>query len=286
MPSTTSYWARPIQSFEEIPNAFKEFLPQSELFPYIIYSPPDSWGEKKTNAKLTCMYQDKVVVLEVIRNEVNTTCYWFKDIDYIEQGTMLLYSWIGIHGFVDGALSNSIVEYNSVVTPYFHPIVRAIRQVQPISETIGDNRDLSKLDYLNVLNYKFFNYSHDSILPGEEIIGTVYQPAVYEKSMFFFTRVVTLSHLTILTNKELIIIKEEEVIEVKRRSDVKNGGVWVYIPLHKIFNITIDSNERKNLLTLVIAVKQNRINLTFSSLKRRDLEAFIAEFKTISKLNN
>jgi hypothetical protein len=286
MPSTTASWARPIQSFEEIPNAFKEFLPQSELFPYIIYSPTDSWGEKQTNAKLTCMYRDKIVVLEVIKGKVNTVCYWFNDIDYIEHGTMLLYSWIGIHGFVDGKLSNSIVEYNSVVTPYFHPIVKAIRQIHPISETIGDNQDLSKLDYLNILNYKFFNYSHESILTGEEIVRTVYQPAVYEKFMLFLTRIVTLSHLTILTNKELIIIKEEELIEVKRKSNVKNGGVWVYIPLHKILNITIDSNKRINLLTLVISVKQNTIKLTFSSPKRRDLEAFIAEFRVISKLND
>ena len=287
MPSTTASWARPIQSFEEIPHVFKECIPPSELLPYIIYSPADNWGKRLINAKLTCMYQDKVVVLEVIKNKVNTVCYWFKDIHYIEQGTMLLYSWIGIHGFVDGALSISIIEYNSVVTPYFHPIVKAIRQIHPISKTISDNRDLSKLEFLERCNYKFYNYSQESILSGEKIIETVYQPEVYEKFIMLFTRIVTLAHLTILTDKELIIIKEEVLVEVKKKSNAKNGGVWAYIPLHKILDITISSNEkRKDLITFVISVKQDKISLRFSSLKRFNLEALIAEFKAISKLDN
>lgn len=286
MPSTTASWARPIQSFAEIPQPFKEFIPQSELLPYIIYSPADNWDQRQTNAKITCMYQDKVVLLELIENKVNVICYWLKDIHYIEQGTMLLYSWIGIHGLVDGTLVISIVEYNSVVTSYFHPIVKAIRQILPTAETISDKRDLSKLQFLERCNYKFYNYSQESIMPGEEIVAAVYQPAIYEKFMIFFTRLVTLAHLTILTDKELIIIKDEELIEVKNKSNVKNGGVWAYIPLHKILTITLDGDVRKDLLTLVISVKNDDISLYFSSLKQLDLEEIIKEFKVISKLED
>jgi len=282
MPSTTASWARPIKSFEEIPLVFKEHIDQSEILPYIIYSPPDHWGERRTNAKLACLYQERIVILEVIENKVTTLCYLFKDINSIEQGTMLLYSWVGIHGDIDGKLSFSILEYNSVVAVYFHPLVRGIRQSHFISNSIGDNRNLAKLDYLNILNYKFFNYSHDAILSGEEIMQTVYQPTIYEKNLFFCTRIVTLGHLMILTDKELIIIKEE-LIKEKGKSNINNGGVWVYIPLHKISSITIDSNERMNVITLVVSVKQNDVSLIFSSIKLPDLEALIKEFKNLYK---
>ncbi len=263
MPSTTASWARPVKSFEEIPHSFKEYISQSEPLPYSIYSPSDHWGKKQTNAKLTCMYQDRIVILEVLENKVNEICYLFKDINYIEQGTIL--------------------EYNSVVAVYFHPLVTAIRQSHFISNKIGDNQKLSKLDYLNRLNYKFFNYSHAAILPREEVMGTVYQPAIYEKFILLFTRVVTLGHLTILTDQELIIIKEE-LTEEKRKSNANNGGVWVYIPLHKIVSITIN-NERKNVINLVIGVQGKDIYLSLSLNKRLELEALIEGFKT-AKFND
>lgn len=283
MPSTTASWARPVKSFEEIPHSFKEYISQSEPLPYSIYSPSDHWGKKQTNAKLTCMYQDRIVILEVLENKVNEICYLFKDINYIEQGTILLYSWVSIHGFADGKLSVSILEYNSVVAVYFHPLVTAIRQSHFISNKIGDNQKLSKLDYLNRLNYKFFNYSHDAILPREEVMGTVYQPAIYEKFILLFTRVVNLGHLTILTDQELIIIKEE-LTEEKRKSNANNGGVWVYIPLHKIVSITIN-NKRKNVINLVIGVQGKDIYLSLSLNKRLELEALIEGFKT-AKFND
>ena len=286
MPSTTASWARTVISHGEIPHIFKEFVPEIEPFPYIIYSPPDSWGNRQTNGKLTCMYQDKIVVLEAMKNKVNEVCYWFKDINYIEQGTMLLYSWIGIHGSIEGKLSTSIVEYNAVVVALFNRIVKTMRQVQLMLDNIGDDRDLSKLEFLHKSNYKFLNYSHESILPGEKIIGTVYQSDIYEKFLIVFKRTITLAHLTILTDKEIIIIKDEELVEVKREYDFKQGGVWAYIPLHKIINMTINVNEKKGVLNFVIFVKEGVISLLFSSSKQQDLEDLARNFKFVIKFDD
>lgn len=286
MPSTTASWAQPIISFEGIPPVFKEYISQMEPFPYIIYSPPDSWGNRRTNSRLTCMYQDKIVVLEVVKNKVDKACYWFKDIHYIEQGRMLLYSWMGIHGMIDGKLSTSIVEYNSVVEDLFNRIVKTFRQVYLMPDNMSDDRDLPKLDFLKILNYKFFNYSRESILPGEKIIDIVYQSAIYEKFLVFFKKSVTLAHLTILTDKEIIIIKDEELVKVKKQYDFNHGGVWAYIPLDKISNITITINEREGLLTFVIFMRENSISLLFSSLQQQDLEAFLGELNSIIKLDD
>lgn len=283
MPSITVSWARPIISYEEIPHIFTEFLPQKEPFPYIIHSPPDRWGDRRTNGKLTCMYQDKIVVLEVTDIKVNEVCYWFKDINYIEQGTLLLYSWIGIHGIIDGKLSTSIIEYNSVVADLFNRIVKAIRQVHLILEHMADDLDLSKLEFLNKLNYKFYNYSHDSILPGGKIIDAVYQPDIYEKFLVVFKRTITLAHVTILTDKELIIIKDEELVTVKKKYNFKNGGVWAYIPLDKIINMTIIVNEKQGLLTFILCVEKDTISLIFSDLQQQDLGDLLREFKAIIK---
>jgi len=286
MPSTTASWARTITSYEGIPQVFAEFVPQMEPFQYIIYSPPDRWGDRQANSKLTCMYQDRIVVLEVINNKASEACYWFKDINYIEQGTMLLYSWIGIHGMIDGKLSTSIVEYNAVVAHLFNRIVKTIRQVHLMPDNRDDDRELSKLEFLNKLNYKFFNYSRESILPGEKIIDTVYQPAMYEKFLIVLKKIVTLAHLIILTDKEIIIIKDDELVKIKKRYDFKHGGVWAYIPLDKIINMTITVNEKKGLLIFVLSVKEEAISLLFSALEQQDLEVLLREFKVISKLDD
>lgn len=272
MPSTTASWARRVNSYAEIPQFFKECIGEIEPFPYMIYSPADTWGNRKTNGKLTCMYQDKIVILEAMKDKVTEVCYLFKDINCIEQGTMLLYSWIGIHGMIEGKLSTSIIEYNAVVITLFNPIVKTIRQAYLRLNTGDSYPDLSKLEFLNKVNYKFFNYSQESILPGEKIIAAVYQPDIYEKILMIFNRTVTLAHLTILTDQEIIIIKDEELVKVKRDYDVKHGGIRAYIPLAKIMNRTIHSNEEQRLLTFVIVLEEERISLLFSHLRQQELE--------------
>lgn len=281
MSSTTASWARQVTSQEEIPQIFKEFVPKMQPFPYVIYCPADTWGNRRTNGKLTCMYQDKVVVLEVRKNKVNEVCYWFKDIHYMEQGAMLLYSWIRFHGMIEDKLSTSIVEYNAVVGYLFDPIVKAARQVYLMPDVDG-GCDLSKLEFLKMLNYKFFNYSSESILPGEKIIALVYQPDIYEKFLALFTRSITLAHVTILTDKEIIIIKEEELVKIKKENDCTNGGVWAYIPLHKISKITATGSEKKGLLTVTISMKEYAISLQFSSRKQQDLAALVETLQLLS----
>jgi len=275
VPSTTASWARSVRSWEEIPSIFKEFVCQLEPFPYIIDSPADNWGKKCTNHKLICMYQEKIIVLELIKNRVTEVCYWFKDIQHIEQGKMLLYSWIGIHGMVGGKLAKSIVEYNSVVAALFEPIAAMIRQVHLLPNHSSNDQNLSQLNFLKQLNYKFFNYASECILPGEKIMDRVYQCAIYEKRLRVFTRSITLAHLTILTDKEIIIIKEEEIIKVQGKYDFKNGGVWAYIPVDKIINMNIHVEGEKGLLALAIGLQENSISLLFSSLQQQDLQTLV-----------
>ena len=100
MASITSSWARRVTSYDAIPEIFREFIPIEGQFPYIIYSPPDSWGKRKTNAKLIALYEDRILVLEKTKEEVIRASYQLPDINYIEHATILLYSWISVNGFV------------------------------------------------------------------------------------------------------------------------------------------------------------------------------------------
>jgi len=268
-------WARVIDSYDKVPEAFQAFIRFHDFFPYIIYAPSDNWGRRRTNAKLICLYNDEFRILEQVKDKVNEACYYFHDIQYIETGTILLYSWICVDGLVDHKNTKSVVEFNSTVRQLFQPLIEKLRAGIHQIKAIEKGMELAKLDYLGRLNYKFFNYSHDAILSGEKIVYTLYQPDIYIKYLKFFHRIQVSACLLIVTDKELIIIQDDER---NKNSNHKKGygGIWVYIPLKKITGLSLDYNEEKALILLTIDLCQHRMRLFFGASQFEQLNSLVA----------
>lgn len=239
---TMRTWSEIISSFQDVPAEFQPAFPVSETtFPYTVYVPADRLSLfQKRNAMLLCLCADRLVVLEALRDRVKTVVYPWQEILYLEQGRILLYSWLTIYS----RSGSSTATFNTVNVHQFEPIITTIRQVATESQSENGQKEqyldeLAKFDYLSTLNFKFMNFGRQSIRPGDIVVNIAYQPDRCLKAFTLFHKTVfsqyATGHLTILTRKELILIKESK--RTKMTHEPLYGGVFTYIPLQHIQKI-------------------------------------------------
>lgn len=272
-------WARRVTSYEEIPTGFREYFPDSEEFPYTVFIPPQRWGIfQKRPSRLLSLERDRLLILEARRGKVNAIWHPLQTITYLEYGRFLLKSWLT---FTNDTSQTSTIQFNTVNERVFRPIVKAIRRgihlpQPPLSNQQEHQKELAKLGYLNMVNYKYMNFGRESLLPGDIILRTVYQPNlcisqahVFKRPMF--KRYLT-PHLSILTNRELILIKEHSA--VKTETQPEYGGVFIYIPLRQIQHIAFDTGPEAMRYQLHIILSGTTSLCSEFSVHNPDVEAF------------
>jgi len=281
-------WARVVESYDQLPEAFKDFfktlLGDTSAFPYVVRTPTFEESNRPENEKLIFSLDGKVYVLERTKDKLSLTCYPLEDISTIEVGTILLNSWIKISGVANsGVLTSCTLRFNTVTDYLFAPILGKIRPAPSASRDADQSSERAKFDYLMHLNFKFMNYARRSLVPGEKVIYTVLQPEIRAKLLTLFgrslSRTISTAHLAILTDRELIMIRDEKT---GRWSDkTKYGGVWNYIPLDKITSISL-TPEKDDLLVLSIHLPQNdHIDSLFSVSNKQEVEQFLNQFETL-----
>ncbi|WP_432662181.1 hypothetical protein R9X47_16600 [Wukongibacter baidiensis] len=284
---TMESWPKKIDNYNDLPEifeiSFKALMYDTDAFPYTVFIPSNPFNPRKSKPKLISILNDKVYILEKLRREVKSICYPFKSITYVETASILLNSWLRIHGVLNGESTSTTIEFNTTRKDLFIPIIKTIRS--SINEfDHGDiGYEIAKLNYLKAISLKFLNYSKRSIMQGEKISNIVYQPEMWTKFLKHFNRRLSPSHITILTDKELIIIKEYN--NLKNSKDCSYGGVWSYIPLHRIKFISLEDTENKDIINLVVNFKNdNNITISFSLSNKSDLDSLIEGFLKLSRL--
>jgi len=275
-------WAKAVESYDKVPEIYKDFfktlLGDTSVFPYAVLTPTFEGFIRRDNEKLIFSLGSKIYVLERARDKLTSTCYPFEAISYIEVGAILLNSWIKIRGVAsNGILTSCTLKFNSVTDYLFTPILEKIRTA---THTVGDtdpSSERAKFDYLVHLNFKFMNYARRSIVPGEKVIHTILQPEIRAKILMLFGRswfrTISTSHLVILTDRQLIIIKDEN--PGGWGDNTRYGGIWNYIPLDKIASVSL-AEKGDNLLALSIHLPQNdQIDSLFSVSNKQEVELFL-----------
>ncbi|EGD51121.1 hypothetical protein TheetDRAFT_2057 [Thermoanaerobacter ethanolicus JW 200] len=285
MPSIDS-WARTIKDYSEIPEMFKSYYDKnfkdSTRFLNAVYTPADSWGRRKTNDKLMFLYENNVVFLEKMKNSINAVSYPIENINYIENGSILLYSWLKINGNIEGETRSFVLEYNTVVENIFKPIIEKLRILLCDIETSDKEKEIDDFDCLRDINYKFMNYAKKAVLNGEKVIDFLYQADIKVPYFKFFKKLKSTSHMIIFTNKELIILQEENAKSIK---DVKYGGIWIYIPVHKILNAYIDEEETGFLNLSINVSGSNVFKSRFEFSQKEKVEGLIEQINKIARYN-
>jgi hypothetical protein len=270
---TKRTWAKCIKSYEEIPKEFLPAFPEyKDQFPNTVFIPEDRFSLfHKRNKKIICVYEDHFVLLENLRNEFKTFAIKFSDVLYLERGRILLKSWLkiitlsGIH----------FIRFNTTNDYLFVPVIEKIRQGMcgsPTNDAVfgedkEDTQELSEFDYLKTVNFKYMNYGRKSIRPDDIVIGIVYQPGRCIQEINFLNKTLfrrnTTDHLTILTEEELILIKEGN--RIKTDKEINYGGVITYIPRCQIHDISFISNPENSHIIMEISLPENnRLSSEFS----------------------
>jgi hypothetical protein len=127
------------------------------------------------------------------------------------------------------------------------------------------------------------NYARRSLLDGDKVVHFILQPEIRaDRSKILgriFRKILSPAHVSILTNRELIMIREE----VRHDGEDMYGGIWDYIPLNKIMNLSL-SEMNGNLLLLSIQLPKNtRLEYLFQDSARKDINDLLHRLKELTQ---
>ena len=280
-------WASLIESYTTVPEVYTDFFDPLRTagrdFPYTVLTPAYENFIYPTTEKLISDLGNEIYVLERSGNTFTSLCYPTQGIIYVERGTMLLDSWLKICGLTgqDG-LKTTTLKFNTVTDFLFAPILKCIRFASVSDNDAVLSSELKKFDHLSHVNYKFMNYAKRSLLGDEKVIQTFLQPEIRKAKLPFlgksYNRTISPTHITILTDQELIVIREDE----NWRDQTRYGGIWDFIPLNKIVSLNY-SEKGEDLLELSIHLTEGAcLNFLNQTSTKPEIERLIAQLNKLA----
>jgi hypothetical protein len=128
------------------------------------------------------------------------------------------------------------------------------------------------------------NYAKRSLLGGEKVIHTIFQPeiraSVWTGLGRTFYRTISPTHMSILTDQELIMIRENE----RRGGDDKYGGIWDYIPLNKIVGISLHEKDDHLLVLSIQLPNGESLEYLFRDSLRQEANQLLVLFGELTTL--
>jgi hypothetical protein len=268
---TMMSWAIVVECWDDVPEVFREpyrtVATVGSTLPYTLYAPPMEGPSlkiigHKPPPKLLC--------------ELGDTAYPSSDISDLEVGEIHLYSWITIGGLTqDGIARSSTVEYNRATARHFAPFVQKIRPAPRHVDEREERAERHKLDYLGLWSLKFRNYALASLVGGDRIVQTLWQPEILKPvhkvgGRVFYQTTLSLARVAILTDRELIIIQDDE--RSRKCRGVRYGGKWQHIALSHISGVSLreDAGELAA-LCLTLSPGGRQMEIVFSASRKEQI---------------
>ena len=245
-------WARAVKSLAELPAAYRPFFEslqpdERDPFPYTVLTPTFKGGYGRAQTEhLLCILDGAVHVLETTEGRLCVRRYSPASTNLLERGSILLHAWITIHGEdQDGALCSTTVRFNSVTDQIMAPFVESLRPPVVATAEVDLVAERSRFGFLAPTHFKFMSYGQNSVRPGEKVLQILLQPQIREELMrlfgFSLSRLVSPAHLIVLTDSELIVIRDDESQRWVKGSP--HGAIWTYIPRLKIIDAALNPTE-------------------------------------------
>ena len=171
---------------------------------------------------------------------------------------------------IDGRLSCYTLTFNTSTEHFFKPVVDKARRVNLIkTDKTGTTKVKArdeKFSFLINLNMKYLNMANRSIESGEEVERVVFQPEVKKPYLKIFNKTfyksLIKSSVTILTNKELIVIRGP------RDPVIKLGGIRHFIPLDRIEDVSVSAADSQDMAYCIIKLYGNdQLKIDFENVK-------------------
>jgi hypothetical protein len=281
-----STWSRLIESPEEIPPiyrpAFDEYIRSDRPFPHVVLTPSLDKFPRKTSEKLVVDTGEAVHIFERNRTQIHVTLFSYADVCAVEMGVVLLDSWLTIHGRTgDGNVAASTIQFNTTSMRHFDGMLRKMRPAPQVVNLSQLTTEKDKFDVLAGASFKFMNYGRESLVSGETVRQILLQPEIHQPLWTVFGRTFskTLSptHLTVLTDRELILIRNTERV---RASHVdRYGGIWQYIPLPRIDSATISPAANERWLLSIRHQPGRTVEQLFEASNHAALEKLVSQLR-------
>ena len=283
---TMAAWSKVIETYEAIPAAYKGFfetyIANDQHFPYIVFTPVLIKPKGKTTEKLVYDADNAIHILERNGSRVNEKSYPYQTICKVEVGNVLLSSWLTISGITSaGDWSVSTIDFNTTSTRYFTTFLNKLRPTLQGVDNAKLNAEKEKFDYLSGLSFKFMNFGRSSLIHGEIVHDSLLQSEIREPILKIFgnifQRTISPTHLTVLTNQELILIHERD----REVAGPQYGGVWQYIPLRSITSISLAEAANDRIMLSITLSSSETINTLFVVSSQPKLESLCTQVQEL-----
>lgn len=279
---TMRSWARLIESPAQVPSVYRAVfsagLDPRAPFPYTVLVP--AFTEEPHLAipeQLIYEQADELHILVHDGEQVSARVYRLSDVCSVEMGLVLLQSWVTIEGrTTDGVWATTTLAFSTASSALVIPFVQHLRTAGRVSALQAVPRPLAELED------KFALYARECLLPEERLLAWLWRPDItldtMLSSLWPFYRADWVNHLTMLTDREVILIWDR-VTEMAGEEEAY-GAVWRYIPLQRITDVTVqeDASGTPHLvLTLCDAVTLKR---RFTANQRIELDELVQKITT------
>jgi hypothetical protein len=281
-------WAKSVRAIDEIPPFYLEYLHSSlpgldACLPAVL-TPTFRGFLRRENEKLVFIHAERLYILEQTAPGLLAAVFPIAEINYVEVGAILLKAWLRVSGLIDGQLASQTLKYNTVTQFLFDPMVSNLRctlsEAERSRRAEADLRlERARFDPLRDEFFKFMSYARKSLQPGERVLDYLMQPEIRTPRLNILGRTMAMrtidtAHLCILTDSELIVIRDDPT-SLQSWDDTRYGGVWNYLPRSRIQHATLE--ERADSLALVLRLSgDERFEVLFASDRRLAVERLCA----------
>ncbi len=284
-------WARSIASYADVPAPYSTFFQPLQAkgvpFPLVAIAPSYEGFLHREIEKLVWATSDEIRILERRGHKIDVRSYLIPGISCVEVSSRLLDARLEIMGLEGDGLApaRTAVRFNAVTEYLFSPIVTRIRsgaEVSKVPQTGGQD----PFDAWGKRNFKFMNYAKRSLVGDEEIHQAILQPEISVNIGAAFgrtyRRMVSPTNAIILTNRELIAIREVPSPGDRERY----GGVWNYMPLSRIDHLSLAGAGQGNVVLSIHLPGEIHIDLRYEASARLQLDTLLATFHELRNGNS
>jgi hypothetical protein len=276
---TMSSWAKVIESPEGVPkvyrSSFNTVLSHEPTMPYTVFAPAIAGLRHRTTEKLLCEAHGMIYVWERVGDRVALAAYPTETISDLEMGEILLFSWITIGGVTQtGEVTATTIEFNTATSRHFARFVSLIRPTPDPLSGFALDVEQAKFNYLMAESFKFGSFACNSLIEGEQVHQIVWQPKIRKPltrlGKLTFYQTLSLPHVVILTDKEFIVIQDDE--RTRENRGVRYGGKWRYVALKHIGAVAVAAQGNDVVtLSLTLAPGGRRLESIFAASRKEQL---------------
>ena len=272
--------AKVVESFESIPEVYQEFfqphLARGETLPYTVLTPTYEISGDTVAGKLVCVIDHTLYVLERNENGLSKVCYPIDEINTVEVIHRPADLHVKVNGFTNlGQPATSVFGCSKSTDYIFAPLFQRIRlRIDSLNER-APSRHMERLDRWSDLKTGVLDMARHCLMAGETVIESILQPEIHP-NIFSPDRVFRgakcATHICILTDKELVLIREDLPLGKK---DTCNS-VCNFIPLNKINSLNVNRENEKFLVVSIRTTNGDVFESLFDVSLENDVNQFLA----------